>query len=162
MNHLWLVRHAKASDRSAPRDFDRPLARRGRKDGAFMQGWFAEQSSLATWIWSSDAVRALETAEFVRAGFDVSAKRLVAVHELYSAAADVMLQTLRGTPAEVRSVALVGHNPGTVNLVNLLAGERVVDQLPTFGVAQFEVPEDWTSLDYGLGKFKSMNTPKTV
>jgi len=160
---LWLVRHAK-SDWSTPgqSDFDRPLNARGRRDGPRMAAWLAEQPEPATWIWCSDAVRARSTAEFVTAGFGAATPELALDHRLYLADPDRLLDVLRGTPDSVASVALVAHNPGLTELVNLLAGEAILDNLPTFGVAGFEVREPWVDLRYGAGRLACLMSPKRL
>ena len=63
---LWVIRHAKSSWADhGQADLERPLNKRGNADGPRMAHWLATQAEPATWIWSSDAARALATAEFV-------------------------------------------------------------------------------------------------
>ena len=160
---LWLIRHAK-SDWSAPAqsDFDRPLNDRGRRDAPPMTDWLVRQKDPATWIWSSDAVRARSTAAFVAEGFSAVAPQLFLDHRLYLADPDRLLDVLRETPATVESAALVAHNPGLTELVNLLAGEAVLDNLPTFGVAGFDLQTTWVDLRYGAGRLATLMSPKRL
>ena len=110
--NLWVIRHAKSSwaDESQS-DFDRPLKRRGEKDGKKMIRWMRAQDARPEQIISSDAARTRATAEFVREGFGVPADRLRFDHRLYAASVDMQLAVLREVPEGVATVALVAHNP---------------------------------------------------
>lgn len=141
---LWIVRHAK-SDWTTPgqSDFDRPLNARGRRDGPPMAEWLSGQDVPATWVWSSPARRAAETAAYVAAGFEAARPEVIADRRLYLADAEQLLDVLRETPAEVAAAALVAHNPGLTALVNALVGRPLLDNLPTFGIAVFAVDPPW-------------------
>lgn len=160
---LWLIRHAK-SDWSEPgsRDFDRPLNARGLRDGPRMARWLATQADPATWIWTSDALRARTTAEFVLEGFRAVSPTLVADHRLYLADPDQLLDVLRETPPNVRSVALVAHNPGLTELVNLLGARPRLDNLPTLGIAAFRVTGPWPDLVPGACALLDLMSPKRL
>jgi phosphohistidine phosphatase len=160
---LWLIRHAK-SDWSVPglSDFARPLNARGLRDAPRMQAWLARQPDAASWIWSSDAARARATADWVAAGFASAEPQLVLDHRLYLADPDTLLGVLRETPASERSIALVAHNPGLTDLVNRLAGSAVIDNLPTFGVACFEVGDAWVDLRFGGARLETFISPKRL
>ena len=160
---LWLIRHAK-SDWSEPglSDFDRPLNKRGRRDGPKMQAWLSTQDHPASWIWSSRATRARTTADFVAAGFAAASPTIIEDRRLYLASAETLLDVLRETPVPEASVALVAHNPGLTHLVNLLSGAEVLDNLPTFGVARFEVDTPWPSLRFGGARLERVTSPKRL
>ncbi len=160
---LWLIRHAK-SDWSDPglSDFDRPLNKRGRRDGPRMQSWLSTQDHPATWIWSSRAERAKATAKFVAAGFAAATPTIVEDRRLYLASAETLLDVLRETPVPESSIALVAHNPGMTNLVNLLSGDEVLDNLPTFGVARFDVDVPWVNLRFGGARLELVSSPKRL
>jgi len=161
---LWIIRHAKSSW-AEPRqaDFARPLNKRGNADGARMASWLASQAEPATWIWSSDAVRALATAEFVARGFAHAAPQVVADHRLYHPSVESVCEVLRETPSDQSSVAVVAHNPALTYLVNHLAHEHVLDNLPTFGVAQFTVAgKAWADFGPAITTLESLSTPKSL
>ena len=161
---LWIIRHAKSSW-AEPRetDFARPLNKRGNADGPRMARWLADQPEPATWIWSSDAVRALATAEFVAQGFAGARPQVVADHRLYHPSVESVCEVLRETPSDQSSVAVVAHNPGLTYLVNQLAHGHVLDNLPTFGVAQFSVGgQAWADFNPAITTFTSVTAPKTL
>ncbi|MFU8815773.1 MAG: SixA phosphatase family protein [Pseudomonadales bacterium] len=158
---LWLIRHAKSDWNSAARsDFQRPLNRRGERDGPRMAAWLATQSDPARWIWSSDAVRARATARFVADGF--AGAQVIEEHRLYDAAPEQLLEVIRETPEDITAAAVVAHNPGMTYLVNLLTGADVTANLPTFGVARLEVPSPWRELRFGCGVLEILTSPKTL
>jgi len=144
---IWIIRHGKsAAADPAQRDFDRPLNKRGRGDGSSMLQWYAQQSEPASWVWTSPAVRAQATAEFVGSGFNAP---VVEEHSLYLGSANALLSCLQSTPDEVDSVAIVAHNPGATHLVNLLGDKEVTSNLVTFGTARFTTDSAWPMLQFG-------------
>jgi phosphohistidine phosphatase len=160
---LWLIRHAKSDwDSGALRDFDRPLNRRGERDGPNMAAWLATQSDPAVWIWTSDAVRALATARFVADGFAAAGPRIVEDHRLYNAPPETILDVIRETPPDVAAAAVVAHNPGMTQTLNLLVGETVTVNLPTFGVARLDVPASWPDVAYGTATVDLTMRPKAL
>jgi phosphohistidine phosphatase len=160
---IWIIRHAKSSwAQPGLSDFDRPLNDRGRADGPRMAAWLASQDAPAEWIWTSDAARARATAAFVERGFSAARPLVVEEHALYHASARGALDVLRGTPEAVASVALVAHNPGLTDLVNLLAGNLVTENLPTFGVARFDVAAPWHSVGEQRADLEILTAPKEI
>lgn len=158
---LWLIRHAKSDWKTAARsDFERPLNARGERDGPRMARWLAAQPHPAAWIWTSDAARALATARFVAEGFAAAHPEVLSDHRLYLAGPDQLLAVIQASPADAASVAVVAHNPGLTELVNLLAGDTVTANLPTFGIACFEVPARWTDVRFGTGRLLTVTAPK--
>lgn len=165
MRYIWLIRHGESRERlRGERDHERPLNSRGSRDGIAMQNWFSAHSHPAHWIWSSNASRALMTAEFVARGFVARGftATIKQATELYLAGPETILDVLRSTPSSVQSVALVAHNPGLTYLTNLLAAESVTDNLVTFGSALFATEVDWSGLNYHHNQFISLTTPKLI
>lgn len=145
---LWLIRHAKSSwSDTTLRDFDRPLNGRGERDGPSMQRWLEAQAFGPAWIWTSDAARARATSAFVHRAFPTA--ELVPDHRLYGASPETILDVVLDTPAGIESIALVAHNPGLTQCINLLAGERAIDNLPTFGIARLQWFGGVESLAFG-------------
>ena len=160
---IWLIRHAKSAwGDPGLRDFDRPLNKRGRRDGPIMASWLGTRSHPASWIWTSTAVRALATAAFVREAFQVPEDRVVGTDELYHAGPETLLDVLRRTPSEVDSVALVAHNPGLTWLANSFGRHRVTVNVPTFGVLRFDHPGSWTDLMEGRATLDLFEGPKSL
>lgn len=165
MKRVWVVRHGKSAEGSPGQtDHDRPLNARGNKNGRAMQAWYARQERRAQWVWSSSAVRAHSTAEFVAAGMD---GELVVEPSLYLSTPETLLGVLRGTPEHigeqtVDATALVAHNPGITAFVNLLVGRRVVDNMVTFASAQIDFDCAWEDIDFGAGTLVDITVPRSL
>ncbi len=157
--HLWLIRHGKSEAGTYDqRDHDRELAPRGHRDGAMLKTWFAEHENAPSWVWSSTATRAMQTARYVVEACNAT---LAETAELYLSSAHTIVDTLRTTPEDVSSVALVAHNPGLTQLTNLLAGDHVTENLVTFGCALFRVEASWVDLQTtGTTNLIKVTTPK--
>jgi phosphohistidine phosphatase len=124
--------------------------------------WMREQTARPERIISSDAARTRATAEFVREGYGVPADQLRFDHRLYAASVDVHLAVLREVSASTAAVALVAHNPESTEFVNALAGARVIERLPTFGIAMLNVPVPWSEVSFGSATFIALQTPKSL
>lgn len=164
---LWLVRHAKSDWEQGVRDFDRGLNARGHRDGPFMAAWLSRQPQGAGWIWSSTANRALTTARYLATGWQLPEDRLVAVDSLYHAPPMQALDVIRETPADVTCAAVVFHNPGITELVNLLAGRGIIDNVPTLGIAEFtttlsRTDRSWADTHLGSWRLERIVSPKAL
>lgn len=163
---LLILRHAK-SDWSSPgrADFDRPLARRGKRDAPLVGAWLYREGLVPACIVSSPAVRARETALKVCKALDFKKKRIVWDAEVYEAGLTELLGVLGRCPADAPTVLLVGHNPGLELLIAHLTGGDHADPedgklLPTATLARLEMPDDWTRLEPGCAVLVSILRPK--
>jgi phosphohistidine phosphatase len=166
---LILFRHAKSSwDDPLLHDFDRPLNRRGRRAAAHMAGWMADAKYRPTLVLCSPATRTRETHDIVRAVLgnpEVKFERA-----LYLASATSLLQRLRKLPAKMRSVMLIGHNPGLQRLaLKLSAGQRagvrarINKKFPTAAFVRFEITADeWRNLGPGTTRLLDFVRPRDV
>ena len=145
MKTLLVLRHAKSSwSDPALDDHERPLNKRGRRDGPRMGELVREYGLMPDLVISSDAVRARLTAEAV-----VEAARYAGEirldQQLYMASPADILSLLRTVREKAETVMIVGHNPGLEELVEQLTGER--QDLPTAALAQIVLPIDqWRDL----------------
>ena len=127
-----------------------------------MANWLAQQSAPAQWIWSSDAARATATATFVAEGFASASPEIIRDHRLYHSSISELCAVLRETPSTVSSAAVVAHNPTLTQLVNHLAGDWVLDNLPTFGVAAFVLSGSWQDLSPERAQLELTMAPKQL
>ena len=155
---LVVVRHAKAQP-SGPSDHERALADRGRGDAAEAGRWLQRQGIVVDGALVSDALRARETWAELATGaeWDVEPDFSSA---LYAAGPDSAFDLIRETPADVRSLVVVGHNPTMAYLAELIDdGEGDDDAItslvsrgfPTSAVAVFSVAGPWSDLGPGSG-----------
>ena len=159
MKTLYLLRHAKSSwDDPSLDDFDRPLSKRGRKAAPLIGRYMAEHGWQPDLALISPAVRARNTWELVSAELRAPVETRFEP-TIYMAEPDALLALLRETDT-LRSVILVGHNPGLEQLAAILAGPgsdpqaraRMAEKFPTAALARFEVaamePDGATLTDF--------------
>jgi len=161
-----LLRHAKSShEDSSLRDYDRPLAERGRRDAPRMGEFVKEVKALPACIISSPAKRARQTTLlFLKAaGIDES---LVKWNEdLYYGGARNYLHIIQKAPDEIDNILLVGHNPLLEETVSLLCNEQgsYTARMPTTALACIEHPAiKWEQVKPGTARFCWMMIPKLL
>lgn len=164
---LLILRHAKSEwTPSDPNDHDRPLAKRGRHAAREVAERILphEQPGL---ILCSSARRALETLAgvscLVGAGATVSIEPA-----LYQTDEAALLNRLRLVPSQVRSVLVIGHNPGLHDLALRVAGkgetevvERLAESLVSGGLVSLALgPGGWAGLDTGTCRLIRYDVPR--
>jgi phosphohistidine phosphatase len=148
---LVVLRHAKA-ERGNTTDHDRPLTPRGRADAIAAGRWLAESKYAPDLTICSTATRAKETwvlaATELEDGIPTSYERAA-----YHADVPDLMLLLRETSEDVKTVLLVGHNPGLHYLVLTLAGggpeallREAHEHLATAGIAVLEFSGKWADL----------------
>lgn len=172
MRQLLLLRHAKSSwDDPRISDHARPLNARGRAAAAAMARAMRDLGLAPDLVLVSSARRTLQTLEALEPWDD--APLIEPMDQLYLASPRTLLTVLRGTAETVRSVLLIGHNPGLHELAMLLAGARVMaqgtgltqrlaDGYPTATLTEFSVPGPWWALDEGGGRLVRMLAPRDL
>jgi phosphohistidine phosphatase len=158
---LLLMRHAKSSwDNASLRDFDRPLAERGRRDAPRMAQALVALDSAPDFIVSSPAARARETIEAIIREGQLAAP-LEFNEGIYDATPAALMHIVRRLPDAHRRVLMVGHNPGFEDLLARLTGER--GRMPTAALACIEFQVDrWDDIENGQGKLVWLLTPKQL
>jgi len=157
---LFLLRHAKSSWRDPDLDdFDRPLNKRGRQSARLLAEYFTLHRIRPSLVLCSSSRRTRQTC-------DLLAKVLegAAIHyetTLYEAGARELLERLNKVPETVKSLLVIGHNPGTERLASLLADEsrphnaealaRLREKYPTGGLTSLTL-EGVAWADLAAGK----------
>lgn len=165
---LLVMRHAK-SDWDAPgeRDFDRRLARRGRRDAPRIGEWLAQAGLSPDAVVCSPAMRTRETVSAVLERLDLAELTVKFDRRVYEASLEALLQVLADAPRDARRMLLVGHNPGMDDLVAHLAAQppplsRSGKLMTTAALAHFVLPDDWSQLARGCGRLVQLIRPKTL
>ena len=124
MRYLHLLRHAKSTwDDASHRDFERPLANRGRKDCALIAEFIQEKGIDFDLVLVSTAVRTRETIELINERTKYAGE--VRYDErIYEATVSQLLEIVSQIDNDRESVLLVGHNPGLEELLAVLTGEQ--------------------------------------
>ncbi len=168
MHQLLLLRHAKSSweDQKLP-DRDRPLSKRGRKAAAAVGDAIRELGLSPDVILTSPARRTQETLEALEPWDETPL--VEQVEGLYLASVPQLLTILRGVNETVRSVMVIGHNPGLHELATLLASNsasaearRLIAKFPTGALAEFSVATRWQQLDAAGTRLVRLLTPKDL
>lgn len=164
MPTLFLLRHAKSSwDDPGLADFDRPLAKRGRKAAPLVGAEMARRGWLPDLALVSTAKRARQTWKRVGAALASSDRptgggaRTRFEDRLYMAAPGTILALLGDVAGDVANVVIVGHNPGLEETALLLAApgsdapalETMRTKFPTAGLARFTFDGSWRDLRPG-------------
>jgi phosphohistidine phosphatase len=166
--HLLLLRHAKSDwDTGVAEDFERPLARRGKKDARRMGQWMHREGLTPDYVISSPAVRAKETGYRVCKQLGIPEKDIHFDRRLYEADVTTLLAVLAECPRGRNNVMLVGHNPGLAELLAWLWGEKIAmpedgNLLPTATLARLRMPKDWTRLEYACGRMIFLTRPRSL
>src|SRR5215204_4151161 len=148
---LVLIRHAKSGEGAVDRD--RPLAERGVAEAPAVGRWLAERGIAPDRVVVSPARRARRTWELAAAELDPAAEPVLD-DRVYRNTVEDLLEIVRETPAEVTTLAIVGHNPGIQDLALELDDGRGDDtdrrelrtKYPTSGVAVFDVGDSWAEV----------------
>jgi len=124
MHQLILLRHAKAARASADiSDHDRPLTPEGRKTAAAMGAAMRSLGLTPDVVLVSSALRTQETLDALEPWDD--RPNIETLPMLYMASYQQIRDILQELPETVRSVLVIGHNPGLHDLARLLAGDAV-------------------------------------
>lgn len=166
MKTIMLLRHAKSSwDDSSLKDFDRPLAKRGRKDAPRMGRFVKEIEARPGLIISSPAKRAEQTVQLFSKSADIDLSMITWSEDLYYGGARDYLSTIQKAPEGVDDIMLVGHNPLLEETVSLLCndGGGYAVRMPTAALVCIEHPAiEWTQVKAGTARIKWMMIPKLL
>jgi len=171
MKTVLLLRHGK-SDWSGMglSDKERALSPRGIKAAARMGAYIENSGYAPELVICSPARRAQETCSLALEGLsDVSA--FVTNNALYDFSGEAeYLDAIQSAPEDVRRIMLVGHNPTTYHLADMLTGNGPADlradmavKYPTAALAiiTFDV-ESWHAIAPGQGTLVDFAKPRKL
>lgn len=165
MPRLFLLRHAK-SPPAVPgqKDFDRPLAARGRAAATAVGRHMADEGYLPDLVLCSPSARTRETLDGVRPFLPGLAATYV--RDLYEASLGAMLKAIAAHADAAERLLVVGHNPSIHRLAETLPGEGdpallagLSARFPTASLAVIEFSGAWADLAAGDGRLVSFVTP---
>jgi phosphohistidine phosphatase len=161
MKTIYLVRHGKS--KRGPEyetDFERPLAKRGKRDAARMGAYLAEHDLLPELIVSSPAERARDTTLRLAEAADYQGEiRFEDV--LYFTDDQAYLDLIWGLDDALASAMFVGHNPATESVIETLSGTYA--RMPTTAVACIRFEADaWGEIQEGVGRLAWVERPKEL
>jgi len=160
MKNLYLIRHAKSdwSDESKS-DFDRGLNKRGAKAILTMANALKKKKVMPDLILSSSAKRAKLTAKGLAKEIGYSGE-IKYIDALYMAEPETIHELIKDVDNTYDTLFLVGHNPETTELSNMMIDDYI-DNVPTLGIVALKLPiDDWGKFTIGKGKLKFFIYPK--
>jgi phosphohistidine phosphatase len=135
---LLILRHAKSSWKFAGlSDHDRPLNSRGKRDAPRMGRKLLKEGLVPHLMISSSAVRAHSTAKKIAKACKFEEEILIEP-SLYNSGHSEYLNVLKNQDDRHDIIMLVGHNPISEQLVEVLTGEIVT--MPTCALACVRLP----------------------
>jgi phosphohistidine phosphatase len=168
MRRLMLLRHAKSDWPGGTPDLERPLGKRGRDAAPRIARHLAEEALVPDLVLVSPARRTQETWELVRSAAADAEVRTES--RIYEAPPGRLLDVLHEVEPDVRTLLMIGHNPGFEGLAKLLVGHgdryafaRLSHKFPTAGLAVIDFPvESWREVEPRAGRLDRFVTPKTL
>jgi phosphohistidine phosphatase len=128
MARITLIRHGKAETPMAGKqDIDRSLITRGQQNAAAVGGFIAAHKMLPQLVLVSPAVRTRETYEHIKLHWPDNIE-VKYVDALYEASASTLLHAIIDHAGDLSDVAVIGHNPSLVVLLNHMVGDGHAEQ----------------------------------
>lgn len=160
MKNLYLIRHAKSdwSDESKS-DFERGLSKKGQKAISIMADALKEKKVMPDLILCSAAKRTKLTAKGLAKEMDYCGK-IQYMDTLYMADPMEVLDIIKEINDKYDNVFIVGHNPETAELADLMADGHITD-VPTLGIVALNIPlKHWKNFKPKEAKFNFFIYPK--
>ena len=158
---MILIRHSKSSWKDLSlTDFNRPLNRRGKSDGALMADYLKSKIDKIDYLHSSSSIRTFETSKyFIK---NIQFGKVEYDGSLYHSSATSMLNIVNNYSEDYKSVMIIAHNPGLTNLINNITNISL-DNLPTTGLAEIEFKINrWSNISYENSNLLDLKFPKQL
>ena len=156
---LVIARHATAASAAGRPDRERPLSSYGEREAAAAGTWLAASSTLPDRVVCSTARRTRETwgliAERLPGDPPVSYESAI-----YDNDVDELLELVRTTDPDARTLMLIGHNPAVSQLMLVLTEDHDGhDGFPAGSVAVLEMSVPWGDAGPGDGALAAFWAP---
>lgn len=154
MKQLTLIRHAKTEViHSGITDFQRKLKKRGIADAGLIAEYLKEQQFLPDKIISSDATRALQTAQILADSINYPREAIILAPFLYQEFTHVeFLSFIDRHCNQDKSVWVIGHNPDIALLAMTLTNENYFHFPTTATVVIHFESDQWNEIISHSGK----------
>lgn len=169
MRRLLILRHAKSDWPSGFSDFDRPLAPRGKLAAPMMGRYLRDEGLIPDLAIISSARRTVDTWALVHPELGEEVPYRLELR-IYEAPYEHLVEVIKAVPDEVRTLLLVGHNPGSEELAVAMIGfgdrfaaQRLQKKYPTAGlcVLDFDV-ERWSGIAERSARLDRFVTPASL
>ena len=154
---LLILRHAKSGLKHGDLpDHERPLNKRGKKQGQEMGILLKELRLVPDYIVSSTAKRAVNTSKAVAESCEYGGKISYDSLLYHQASADQYIKVLSVVPDIYVKVLIVGHNPTLENLIEKLTNR--IELMKTCSLARMDVEiKSWKDIIYERNKINFVN-----
>ena len=161
---LLIIRHAQAA--AAPVDRDRALTAQGARNASAIGKWLAAGAYAPDRVLVSPALRTRQT--WKRAAESLALDLPPDVDELlYENTLEAVVAAITGTPEDVQTLAVVGHNPSVGELSFALddgAGDPDAQRMlhagfPAGAVAVFDLAVPFADLEPGAATISAFEVP---
>lgn len=161
---LLLVRHAEAAAGAV--DADRPLTASGERRAAAIGAWLGKSELVPDLVLVSPARRAAQTWERAAAALPPDV-RVAVDARIHENTVDGLLALVRETPGDVRTVAVIGHNPSIGELARFLDDGRGNPEaarglgvgFPAGGAAVLDLAGAFADLAPGTATLRGFSAP---
>ncbi|MDC9812435.1 SixA phosphatase family protein [Rhizobium binxianense] len=168
-HRLILLRHAKSAWPDGVSDYERPLADRGRKAAPVIGTYMRREKLIPDLALVSPARRAQETWKLVRGALSKKIPEREAA-DIYEVSGERILDVIRAVEPGIRTLLIVGHNPGMENAASLIVADgnadavgRMRKKFPTAGLAVIDLDLDgWDEIAAGTGYLERFVTPRSL
>lgn len=164
---LVLMRHSKSSWTEEVPDHERPLSRRGGRDGRAAGRLLAERRIVPDLVLCSSALRARQTFDRTVSG-GAAFGDVVYSDAVYAGGSRALTSEIRAVGDDVETLLVVGHQPALGDLVAVLAARRgdpsawaaIDERFPTSAVAVIEFDGTWAAVEKGSGRLVAYAVPR--
>lgn len=165
-----LLRHAKSDRANADvADHDRKLNERGRAAASAVGAYLVAEELTPALVLCSTATRTRETCDYLVADFG-QRPSIRYERRLYLATPEAIINIVAALPNSIRSVLVIGHNPGLHFAAQAIASAgkakartRLHEKFPTAALAviDFETT-DWRDVKACNGRLERFVKPKEI
>ena len=149
MKNLILIRHAKATQDFSFKDFDRNIILKGINNSILVAEKSKSLLNSSYTIWSSSAVRALETCKVFVKYWEFDSNQIIIKDNLYTFDGNTLEKIIKTCPDTIENLVIFGHNNALTDFANQY-GSQYIDSIPTSGLVSiiFDV-SNWQTINKG-------------
>lgn len=159
---LIVMRHAKTEEQKENQtDFERNLTERGNNNAQTMAERLAAKGFQPDLILTSSANRTEQTTEIVLLSGKFTGTKKRATKELYHANPDKIESQIMSVEDDVKTLMIVGHNPGISEFIYDCDPKAMSESMPTSGLAIFTFKADnWQAFPAAKKTLELYDFPK--
>ena len=142
MKYLTIIRHADTPFSNINQlDCDRNLSDIGFKQSDYIGKKLFNSNVKFDLMITSTALRALSTCQIIAVNSKYSFESIQKIKEIYSANVDDLCFIISKTSSEIKSLALVGHNPAVKHLYEKIVNSKI-NYFPTCFLVHISIETD--------------------